>query len=87
MRIKLSSGKLIVNGNEYKIPNEVAEVIIWLMSTKEDLLAMNDIYKKKIDEAILICENNLNQLNSMLNDVEMSYMNDFNDIENILKEK
>lgn len=87
MRIKLSSGKLTVNGNEYKIPNEVAEAIIWLMSTKEDLQAMNDIYKKKIDEAILICENNLNQLNSMLNDVEMSYMNDFNDIENILKEK
>ena len=84
MRIKLSSGKLTVNSNEYKIPNEVAEVIIWLMSTKEDLLATNDIYKKKIDKAIeyIRAEKNKCEKNHVIPAIY-----DFNKLLSILEDK
>lgn len=43
--IKLSKGKININGKEYDIPDEVEEFIIYETSTR-------DVYKRTIDKAI-----------------------------------
>ena len=50
--IKLSKGKININGKEYDIPDEVAEFIIYETSTRDDLLQTKDVYERTIDKAI-----------------------------------
>lgn len=50
--IKLSKGKININGKEYDIPDEVAEFIIYETSTRDDIIQTRDVYKRTIDKAI-----------------------------------
>lgn len=50
--IKLSKGKININGKEYDIPDEVAEFIIYETSTRDDIIQTRDVYEKTIDKAI-----------------------------------
>lgn len=57
--IKLSKGKININGKEYDIPDEVLEFIIYETSTRDDIIQTRDVYKRTIDKAIEYIENNL----------------------------
>ena len=50
--IKLSKGKININGKEYDIPYEVAEFIIYETSTRDDIIQTRDVYERTIDKAI-----------------------------------
>ncbi|MCI6459207.1 MAG: hypothetical protein MSA56_16200 [Clostridium sp.] len=50
--IKLSKGKININGKEYDIPDEVAKFIIYETSTRDDIIQTRDVYKRTIDKAI-----------------------------------
>ena len=50
--VKLSKGKININGKEYDIPDEVAEFIIYETSTRDDIIQTRDVYEKTIDKAI-----------------------------------
>ena len=50
--IKLSKGKININGKEYDISDEVAEFIIYETSTRDDIIQTRDVYKRTIDKAI-----------------------------------
>lgn len=50
--VKLSKGKININGKEYDIPDEVAEFIIYETSTRDDIIQTRDVYKRTIDKAI-----------------------------------
>ena len=50
--IKLSKGKININGKEYDIPDEVAEFIIYETSTRDDIIQTRDVQKRTIDKAI-----------------------------------
>ena len=50
--IKLSKGKININGKEYDIPDEVAEFIIYETSTRDDIIQTRDAYERAIDKAI-----------------------------------
>jgi hypothetical protein len=50
--IKLSKGKININGKDYDIPDEVAEFIIYETSTRDDIIQTRDVYKRTIDKAI-----------------------------------
>lgn len=50
--IKLSKGKININGKEYDIPDEVLEFIIYETSTRDDIIQTRDAYKRTIDKAI-----------------------------------
>lgn len=50
--IKLSKGKININGKEYDIPDEVAEFIIYETSTRNDIIQTRDVYERTIDKAI-----------------------------------
>lgn len=54
--IKLSKGKININGKEYDIPDEVAKFIIYETSTRDDIIQTRDVYKRTIDKAIKIYE-------------------------------
>lgn len=58
--IKLSKGKININGKEYDIPREVAEFIIYETSTRDDIIQTRDIYKRTIDKAIEYIESKNN---------------------------
>lgn len=55
--IKLSKGKININGKEYDIPDEVAEFIIYETSTRDDIIQTRDVYKRTIDKAIELLGN------------------------------
>ena len=50
--IKLSKGKININGKEYDIPHEVAEFIIYETSTRDDIIQTRDVYERTIEKAI-----------------------------------
>lgn len=50
--VKLSKGKININGKEYDIPDEVAEFIIYETSTRDDIIQTRDVYERTIDKAI-----------------------------------
>ena len=50
--VKLSKGKININGKDYDIPREVAEFIIHETSTRDDIIQTRDVYKRTIDKAI-----------------------------------
>lgn len=50
--IKLSKGKININGKVYDIPDEVAEFIIYETSTRDDIIQTRDVYKRTINKAI-----------------------------------
>lgn len=50
--VKLSKGKININGKDYDIPREVAEFIVYETSTRDDIIQTRDIYKRTIDKAI-----------------------------------
>lgn len=50
--VKLSKGKININGKDYDIPREVAEFIIYETSTRDDIIQTRDVYKRTIDKAI-----------------------------------
>lgn len=50
--VKLSKGKININGKEYNIPDEVAEFIIYETSTRDDIIQTRDVYERTIDKAI-----------------------------------
>lgn len=50
--IKLSKGKININGKEYDIPDEVADFIIYETSTRDDIIQTRDVYERTIDKAI-----------------------------------
>ena len=50
--VKLSKGKININGKEYDIPDEVTKFIIYETSTRDDIIQTRDIYKRTIDKAI-----------------------------------
>ena len=50
--IKLSKGKININGKEYNIPDEVAEFIVYETSTGDDIIQTRDSYERAIDKAI-----------------------------------
>ena len=50
--VKLSKGKININGKDYDIPDEVAEFIIYETSTRDDIIQTRDVYKRAIDKAI-----------------------------------
>lgn len=50
--IKLSKGKININGKDYDIPDEVAEFIIYETSTRDDIIQTRDVYERTIDKAI-----------------------------------
>lgn len=54
--IKLSKGKININGKDYDIPREVAEFIIYETSTRDDIIQTRDVYKRTIDKAIKVYE-------------------------------
>lgn len=54
--IKLSKGKININGRDYAIPREVAEFIIYETSTRDDIIQTRNVYKRTIDKAIKIYE-------------------------------
>lgn len=54
--VKLSKGKININGKEYDIPDEVAEFIIYETSTRDDIIQTRDVYKRTIDKAIKVYE-------------------------------
>lgn len=58
--IKLSKGKININGKEYDIPDEVAEFIIYETSTRDDIIQTRDVYKRTIDKAIEYIESKNN---------------------------
>jgi hypothetical protein len=51
-KIKLSKGKININGKEYDIPDEVAKFIIYETSTRDDIIQTRDVYERTIDKAI-----------------------------------
>ena len=57
--IKLSKGKININGKEYDIPDEVAEFIIYETSTRDDIIQTRDVYKRTIDKAIEYIKENI----------------------------
>ena len=57
--IKLSKGKININGKEYDIPDEVAEFIIYETSTRDDIIQTRDVYKRTIDKAIEYINNHV----------------------------
>ena len=50
--VKLSKGKININGKEYDIPDEVADFIIYETSTRDDIIQTRDVYERTIDKAI-----------------------------------
>lgn len=50
--VKLSKGKININGKDYDIPREVAEFIIYETSTRDDIIQARDVYERTIDKAI-----------------------------------
>jgi hypothetical protein len=50
--VKLSKGKININGKDYDIPREVAEFIIYETSTRDDIIQTRDVYKRTIEKAI-----------------------------------
>lgn len=50
--IKLSKGKININGKEYDIPDEVAKFIIYETSTRDDIIQTRDVYERTIDKSI-----------------------------------
>ena len=50
--VKLSKGKININGKEYDIPKEVAEFIIYETSTRDDIIQTRDVYERTIEKAI-----------------------------------
>lgn len=50
--VKLSKGKININGKEYDIPDEVAEFIIYETSTRDDIIQTRDVYERTIDKTI-----------------------------------
>lgn len=50
--IKLSKGKININGKEYDIPDEVAEFIIYETSTRDDIIQTRDVYERANNKAI-----------------------------------
>lgn len=54
--VKLSKGKININGKDYNIPREVAEFIIYETSTRDDIIQTRDVYERTIDKAIKIYE-------------------------------
>lgn len=50
--IKLSKGKININGKDYDIPDEVADFIIYETSTRDDIIQTRDVYERTIDKAI-----------------------------------
>lgn len=50
--VKLSKGKININGKEYDIPDEVAEFIVYEINTRDDIIQTRDVYKITIDKAI-----------------------------------
>lgn len=50
--VKLSKGKININGKEYDIPDEVAKFIIYETSTRDDIIQTRDVYERTIDKAI-----------------------------------
>ena len=57
--VKLSKGKININGKEYDIPDEVAEFIIYETSTRDDIIQTRDVYKRTIDKAIEYIKENI----------------------------
>lgn len=85
--IKLSKGKININGKEYDIPDEVAEFIIYETSTRDDIIQTRDVYEKTIDKAIEYietCNPNV-ELHSEL--LDESYLSNYgaNELLDILK--
>lgn len=54
--IKLSKGKININGKDYDIPREVAEFIIYETSTRDDIIQTRDVYERTIDKAIKLVD-------------------------------
>lgn len=50
--IKLSKGKININGKEYDIPDEVVKFLIYETSTRDDIIQTRDVYERTIDKAI-----------------------------------
>ena len=50
--VKLSKEKININGKDYDIPREVAEFIVYEISTRDDIIQTRDVYKRTIDKAI-----------------------------------
>ena len=50
--VKLSKGKININGKEYDIPDEVADFIIYETSTRDDIIQTRDVYERTIEKAI-----------------------------------
>ena len=46
--IKLSKGKININGKEYDIPDEVAKFLIYETSTRDDIIQTRDVYERTI---------------------------------------
>lgn len=86
--VKLSKGKININGKDYDIPREVAEFIIYETSTRDDIIQTRDVYKRTIDKAIEYIETcNLNvDLHSEF--LDESYLSNYgaNELLDILKE-
>ena len=50
--VKLSKEKININGKDYDIPREVAEFIVYEISTRDDIIQTRDVYERTIDKAI-----------------------------------
>ena len=54
--VKLSKDTININGKNYDIPKEVAEFIIYEISTRDNLIQARDVYERTIDKAIKYIE-------------------------------
>jgi hypothetical protein len=54
--VKLSKDTININGKSYDIPREVAEFIIYEISTRDNLIQARDVYERIIDKAIKVYE-------------------------------
>lgn len=57
--VKLSKDTININSKDYDIPKEVAEFIIYEISTRDDLIQARDVYKRTIDKAIEYIKENI----------------------------
>ena len=86
--IKLSKGKININGKEYDIPDEVANFLIYETSTRDDIIQTRDAYERTIDKAIEYietCNPNVELHSEFLDE---SYLSNYgaNELLDILKE-
>lgn len=87
--IKLSKGKININGKDYDISGEVAEFIIYEISTRDDIIQTRDVYERAIDKAIEYINKNLivlDILNGVKNFGLNSYSFDYKELLDILME-